>query len=144
MTQRLAIAAAALVAGCGLGPSDPFDDVRGPRYALVSIEGRPLPAPWAPNRAVEDRVTAGELALADGRGAWALTVVSAATGRARRDESAFTYRTVGGRILVEFPCDDTGSCIGPPHLQGVVTDDRVVFDSSRVTRAPLVFERAGR
>jgi hypothetical protein len=142
MRHRLAIAAAALLAGCGL--ASPLDDVPGPRYALVSIEGRALPAPWAPNRAVDDRVTAGELVLADGRGAWALTVVSATTGRARRDEAAFTYRTVGERILVEFPCNDTGSCIGPPHLQGVVTADRVVFDSSRVTRAPLVFARADR
>jgi hypothetical protein len=139
-----ALATALAAAGCDLGAGTEVDDVLragGRRYALASIAGQPLPAPYAENPAVEDRVIAGELALADGRGAWSLTVVDARSGRMRRSAEAFTYATVGGRVRVEFPCDDTASCIGPPHLQGVVTAERVVFDSSRVTRAPLVFER---
>ena len=65
----------------------------------------------------------------------------------KNDESRepFDYVWQGGaqRFTASFRCPDTASCIGPPHLFGHVAEGGgLVIDSSRVTRAPLLYVRA--
>jgi hypothetical protein len=145
MYLRIAIGAAAVIAaGCG-------DDVTvanvaggpslGTRYTLTSIEGQPLPAPYAQNRLSAERVRAGALTLGPGtRGQWTLTV-DGANGRPRQEDAGLSWALQGDRVTVSLDCPALASCVAPPHLFGRVMEWGIVFDSSRVTRAPLVFTR---
>ena len=147
--SRLTIALAAVVAtvvaaGCGddVTVASPRTGQAETRYTLTSIEGQPLPALYAQNRQAADRVRAGTLSLTpDGRGLLSLTIVDATNGRPRVDDGRLTYTRRAERIEVSLECADAGACIAPPHLFGRVSERRIVFDSSRITRAPLVFDR---
>ena len=142
----LAAVSATLAAGCGGRGPFGAEEVTGTRYVLTSIAGRALPAPYAQNLALDDRVQAGTLTLgADGRGEWTLRIAEAATGRVRDSREPFDYawQGGGGRFAASFRCPDTASCIAPPHLFGRVAEGGgLVIDSSRVTRAPMLYVRA--
>ena len=108
---------------------------------LQSIDGVPLPAPYTQNTALTNRMFADTLILGvGGKGQWRAVVEDSYGGAKRRDVENFTYSGTT-HIEIEFYCPDVASCIAPPHLAGDVTSNGIVFTISRVTRAPLVFER---
>ena len=127
-------------------------------FALQSIAGVSLPAPEAFNTACGSTVVADTLLLYAGNTGMRRTTrdvptwngavdpvtcePAASSPRKRvRARNEFTYRLTGARIEIDFPCDDTASCIAPPHLAGTMAANDLTFDSSRIWRTPLVYIR---
>jgi hypothetical protein len=61
----------------------------------------------------------------------------------RLDERPFSYSLDRGRIEVGFECNDVviRSCSPPPHLRGVLADQKLVLDHALYYRTPLEYER---
>ena len=117
-------------------------DARGSRYALRSIAGNPLPAAYAPNPSVTSRVFADTLVLReDGTGEWKAVIENSFGGPTFVGTAELTYTQRDATIRISFVCPDLASCIEPPHLVGEVTSDGLDIQMSRVSRAPLVYER---
>ena len=114
----------------------------GSRYALRSIAGNALPAAYALNPAVTSRVFADTLVLReDGTGEWKAVIENSFGGSTFTGSAELTYTQRDATISISFVCPDLASCIAPPHLVGEVTSDGLDIQMSRVSRAPLVYER---
>lgn len=110
-------------------------------YELRTIDGEALPAPYGENLQYPNRMFADTLVLrADGSGEWRIVVEDSPGGAKRHAVDAFHY-TGQSHIEITFVCPPLALCIAPPHLTGDVTETGIVFSMSRVTRAPLVFDR---
>ncbi len=117
----------------------------GSRYALRSIAGNPLPAIYAQNPDVTSRVIADTLLLReDGTGEWKAVIENFFGGPTHVGSAELTYTQRDASITIAFVCDDMGSCLAPPHLVGEIDSSGLEFHLSRISRAPLVYERVGR
>jgi hypothetical protein len=135
----------ALVFGLGCGNS--LAPLEGDIYVLKSIAGVQLPAPYVENAIEDSRVVADTIALtADGKGVRRITYSGyPAPQDFRRHVNELTYTQSGGRVEINFVCNDTGDCIAGPHLAGAVTDDGMTIDQSAVfTLKPFVYTRVSR
>ena len=131
-----------LLAACGLDP-----DVGGSTYALRSIAGIPLPAPYAQNPQFAGRIMSASIVLReDGTGEWRTVTEDSLGGPTHAGTAELTYTQRAGAITISLVCNDMGACIAPPHLVGEVTSGgrAIDFPLSRITRAPLSYERINR
>ena len=137
MKHRALILALALLGGCnnGLAP------LRGDLYALQSIAGVSLPAPYVANAIEGNRIIADTIALeADGTGM--RRTLYGHLPEASRQEAELTYTRTGARIEINFRCRDTNDCIPGPHLSGTITDTGITIDQSTVySLKPFVYSR---
>ena len=122
--------------------TDPLP-LTGNRYALNSIAGVALPAPYAFNKALNEVIVADTLTLgANGKGVREVVYETGAAPAARyRTTDEFTYVVVGDRIQIAFECNDLASCIAPPHFTGVISASGITLDHSAVTLEPLIYAR---
>lgn len=113
-------------------------------WALRSIDGVMLPAPWAQNEALVSRMTSATLLLrADGTGTWHAVIEETPGGTLLTEDADVTYTRDGANIAISFTCNDLADCIAGPHLVGTWSDTGLTITTSLVTRAPLVFEAVG-
>ena len=118
-------------------------------YVLRTVAGAELPAVLVDNEHAEIVSLADTIWLeADGSGLE--VAVERSTDKAaetapvtRRDERPFSYSLDRGRIEVGFECNDVviRSCSPPPHLRGVLADQKLVLDHALYYRTPLEYER---
>jgi hypothetical protein len=110
------------------------------RYQLNEIAGQALPAPYAMNPAMSQRILAADLHLnPGGRGTWTWTFELEPNGAHQTSSQGFNWTKDGNEIEITFDCGDTASCIAGPHFVGEVSTGRIVVNESSVTRTPLVF-----
>ncbi|HEX9565361.1 MAG TPA: hypothetical protein VF981_15375 [Gemmatimonadaceae bacterium] len=136
-------AASSLVALSLLACDSPTGNPQLPsdNYALRSIANVAVPAPWTPNPAIETRMLSASLRLwPDGTGTWHAVIESEPMIATYQQDSDFTYVRTGAGIEVSLGCPDNASCIAGPHLIGDVTASGIIFTTSLITRAPLVFD----
>jgi hypothetical protein len=113
-------------------------------YALQSVAGVSLPAPYAPNTEYNGLLVADSIAFrADGTGLrhW----VYQDEGSTDRHElyQDFNWTRDGNDVAITFVCPDLALCIAGPHLVGTIDEVSVVITDSKVTRQPLVYQRSG-
>ena len=138
------LAVVAFVLGCG----DPVEPLAFEDYVLRTIDGDPLPAVFIDNAAVATWILTDTLHLVEDGTGWrrTLTLLVIPGGnpseRLSSLETPLTHRVVSGRVEIELACEDTASCIAPPHLAGDRTPSGLRFDVA-LGRVPLVFERLG-
>jgi hypothetical protein len=134
------IYALAVVAGSCRSTTEPLGEV----YVLRSIAGVPMPAPYAPNLEFSARKIADTLFLgADGTGDAHTVMEESLGGRVFTFNEGVTYTRRGNDVEVSYECPPNALalCVAPPHLIGKVTATGIQFVESRVSRAPLVYER---
>lgn len=115
-------------------------------YELVALASSPLPA--LPFGDAGQLIVADTIRLrADGTGQRALWFAQNAFGFARLSRDELTWRVVGDRLEVVFPCDDTvlASCIAPPHLAGTIEPGMqwVVPQARIYSDVAAVYQRVG-
>src|SRR3954462_15790121 len=86
-------------------------------YALQSVAGIPLPAPYAQNPYYNGLVVADSMAFReDGTGTrHAIYQQESSTERYATDEG-FSWTRDGNNIAITFVCPALASCIAGPHL----------------------------
>jgi hypothetical protein len=119
-------------------------DARAEVYVLRSLAGQSLPAPLNSNSASSSRIIADTLAFSEAgvgehRGAYEAPGTGLWTVR-----TAFTYVRTGDRVEISLRCDDSASCIAPPHYVGTFTSTELLIDQSNILPVPMRFERATR
>ena len=145
-TAGLALLGALLAtAGCEVVSPSPN---RVGTFVLTSVAGDPLPAVLTANDVATLIVVDDRIVLFDDGTAEKHTVVSygggpGATSPSETDRSRSTldYHEVGGEIHLNYRCNDTASCIGPPHLVGRYIEGGLQLDFALNFRVPLVYER---
>jgi hypothetical protein len=138
-TIRLIVALAVATASCR-STTESLGEV----YVLRSIAGVPLPAEYAPNVEFKGRKLADTLFLnANGTGELHSTSEESLGGRVLLSDAPVTYQRQGNDLEVSYVCPPNALilCLAPPHLIGKVTASGILFVESRVSRAPLVYER---
>jgi hypothetical protein len=111
------------------------------RYALRTIGGDSLPAKFAVNPDFPGRIVADTLILRkDGSGEERTVVADIPGVSTRTTRVEFTYLLASNRIEISYDCPDMATCIAPPHLTGTRGTAGIIFDVSKVTRVPLVFD----
>ena len=123
-----------VVFGCSSSVAPLTGDV----YVLRSIAGVSVPAPFAQNPAVSQRILADTIAFVTETSGERRTVYE---GRADIERLSFTYTRVGSRVEINFRCNDTGSCIAGPHIVGDLTSSDFVSSVTKITRGPLIYAR---
>jgi hypothetical protein len=133
-----------LALAAGLSCSSPLEPLGRDFYALQSVAGVPLPAPYAPNPSYNGLLIADSIMFRqDGTGArHAVYQEENSTQRYESDES-FNWTRDGNRIAITFVCPPTASCIAGPHLRGTVDETSITITESTVMRQPLVYRRSG-
>ncbi len=111
-------------------------------YVLQSIAGQPLPAAYAENLQLPDRMFADTLVLRDDGTGESRTVIEESLGGSKDHQIQQLTYSGTNHIEITFTCPPAALCIAGPHLAGDVGAGGIVFSVSKVTRAPLVFERA--
>lgn len=117
------------------------EPISGDRYALESISGAPLPAPYSAIPEETNRIHSDTLILAPDGSGERRTVYDSFQGTKRKERTSLTYTNVSGRIEVALACA-TPPCLSPPHLTGTLQGTAITITTSKVTRVPLVFRRA--
>ncbi len=138
--MKRALFAALLIVACtsSAGP------LKGELFVLQSVDGSPLPAPYAENRLIPFRVLADTIALLTSTsGERRVRVEIDNIGTTRFSREAFDYVRNGDRMEISFRCPPNADCIRPPHLAGTVTTDAYLVDMSVVSRSPLVYRHMG-
>lgn len=113
-------------------------------YALESVAGVPLPAPYAPNDAYNGLVIADSIMFReDGTGLrHAVYQEENSTEKYALDDDLNWTRN-GNTIAITFVCPPMASCIAGPHLTGTIEETTLTITDSKVTRHPLVYRRSG-
>ena len=113
-------------------------------YALQSVAGVPLPAPYATNPYYNGLLVADSIMFRDdGTGSrFATYQEENSTSRYSTVES-FHWSRNDNRISITFVCPPTASCIAGPHLKGVIDETSMTITESVVMRHPLVYRRSG-
>ncbi len=118
--------------------------LKGELFILQSIDGIPLPAPYAEDRLIPFRVVADTIALlASTSGERRVRVEIDNVGTTRFSREAFDYVRNGDRMEISFRCPPGAVCVPPPHLAGTVTTESYLVDLSVISRSPLVYRRMG-
>jgi hypothetical protein len=130
----------ALVPGC----SNPAVPLGRDYYALQSVAGVPLPAPYAPNPDVNGLVVADSLMFrADGSGHRQAVYQQEGSTERYTSTDAFNWTREANRISITFVCPPEALCIAGPHLRGTIDETTITIHESVVTRQPLVYRRSG-
>jgi hypothetical protein len=110
-------------------------------YQLRSIAGISLPAPYAPNQALANRMISAWLRLDDdGTGHWHAVAELEPGGSTFEDDEDLNYTRSGDDVSIWLICNDIADCIPGPHFVGSLTETGLTITTSVVTREPLVFE----
>lgn len=125
-----------LLAGCRSSVAP----ISGDRYALESISGAPLPAPYSAIPEETNRIHSDTLILATDGSGERRTVYDSFQGTKRKERTSLTYTSVAGRIELSLACTDP-PCLSPPHLKGTLQGFVITITESKITRVPLVFRR---
>jgi hypothetical protein len=136
---RLSLLTAPLLIGCH---DSTAPGLLGTMYVLQSIDGQPLPAPYAANLQLPDRMFADTLVLRDDGTGESRTVIEESLGGAKDHQVQQLTYSGTNHVEITFTCPPGALCIEGPHLSGDVSAGGIVFSVSKVTRAPLVFARA--
>ena len=136
---RLALALA-LVLGCSKDQSPLGRDF----YALQTVAGVALPAPYATNPSYNGLLVADSLAFRQG-GTGLRHWVYQEEGSTQRValEEDFNWTREGNSIAITFVCPPMALCIAGPHLVGTIDEVTLTITQSVVTRQPLVYQRSG-
>jgi hypothetical protein len=139
--KRLALALIlAAVLGCSKDQSPLGRDF----YALQSIAGVVLPAPYAPNASYNGLLVADSIAFhEDGTGYrhWVYREENSTDDVSLED--GFNWTRDGNSIAITFLCPPAASCIAGPHFVGTIDEVSLTITDSKVTRQPLVYQRSG-
>lgn len=113
-------------------------------YALQTVAGIPLPAPYAQNPYYNGLLVADSMSFRDdGTGLrHAVYQDENSTSQYASDED-FNWTRGGNSIAVTFVCPPMASCIAGPHLTGTIDETTITITDSKVTRGPLVYRRSG-
>lgn len=145
----LALAALSVVAACSDSPTvviRPLDAT----YALVLVDGRPLPAIIPLGGGMSDTVAADTLRFAT-TGAAERRTTRLAGGQpwapdgwyVRTDE--LRYRRIDGRVNIQFVCPPWADCYsGAPVMHALLSDDETILrldDFMEATGHSLVYTR---
>lgn len=111
-------------------------------YELKSIDGVPLPAPYAlpTSSYAAHRLSSTLTLLDDGTGTWEAVSEDDATGETTPESSTLTWELDGANLSVTFDCPGLASCIAGPHLAGTVADITFTVTASPLMRVPQVYE----
>jgi hypothetical protein len=139
--MKRALFAALLIVACTSSAAPPL---KGELFVLQSIDGIPLPAPYAEDRLVPFRVLADTIALLTSTsGERRARVEIDNIGTTRFSREAFDYVRNGDRMEISFRCPPDADCIRPPHLAGTVTTEAYLVDMSVISRSPLLYRHMG-
>jgi hypothetical protein len=113
-------------------------------YALESIAGVPLPAPYAQNPSYNGLLVADSIAFREGGTGFRHSVYQDenSTTRYAIDED-FNWTRDDNEIAITFICPPAALCIAGPHLIGTTDEATLTITDSKVTRQPLVYRRSG-
>ena len=135
---RLAIALVAVL-GCTRDQSPLGRDF----YALESVAGVALPAPYAPS-SYNGLLVADSIAFReDGTGLrhWVYQDENSTARHAIEED--FNWSRDGNSIAITFICPAMALCIVGPHLAGTIDATTLTITDSKVTRQPLIYHRSG-
>ena len=140
MGLRILFALSPLVFSLSCGdPTGPLD--RDGYYALVTVDGDPLPAQVFQNESV--RVTSVSETLRfrpDGTGTRVSEELveqpAGATPEQMHFDTPFHYIVANGRVQIGFDCPPNASCVAPPHMIGRMTGAGISFDYVLGARTP--------
>ena len=126
-----------------------FGDGVAGAYALQSVNGKALPAEVLTNEYVRVAAVADTLFLFEnGTGANVsverLTDEEHPQGATFRWEASLKYTLEGGRLSVEYYCNDVlvlASCAAPPHLRGALDGTTLDIDFALGHRVPQRFTK---
>lgn len=137
----VALAVSAAAAGC---KSDNLGPLGRDFYALQSVAGVPLPAPYAQNPDYNGLLVADSIAFReDGTGLrHAVYQEENSTNRYDANDD-FNWTRQGNTISITMVCPPMALCIAGPHLIGTLDEASLTITDSKVTRQPLVYHRSG-
>jgi hypothetical protein len=133
-----------LIAAGALGCSTDQSPLGRDFYALQSVAGVQLPAPYAPNMAYNGLLVADSISFRDdgtGLRHWVYQDENSTDRHAVEED--FTWSRSGDAIAITFTCPSFASCIAGPHLMGTIDATSIVITDSKVTRQPLLYQRSG-
>ena len=144
-------ASALLILAAPLGCSDPIrpSDLEG-IYVLERIGSDALPAVLQSDQYFRVYIVADTLRLNDdgsGRRTGLLEYEGLLGGDDSNGEvevaNEFTFQVVRGRIEIAFACNDTRSCVAPPHYIARLKDGGLQVQYAVGGRVPLIYRNAG-
>jgi len=136
---RLALALAVI-----LGCKNDLSPLGRDYYALQSVAGVSLPAPYAPNSEYNGLLVADSIAFrADGTGLRHSVYQDENSTVRHAEDIDFSWTRSGNDLAITFVCPGFASCIAGPHLVGTIDDVSIVITDSKVTRQPLIYQRSG-
>jgi hypothetical protein len=141
MRRLLPALGLALAAACSTEPALPLGR---DYYALESVAGVALPAPYAPNPSYNGLLVADSIMFREDGTGHRQAVYQEENSTTRFNSSeALNWTRSGNRIEVTFVCPPTASCIAGPHLVGTLDGTTITMTESVVMRHPLVYRRSG-
>jgi hypothetical protein len=142
---------ALLILAAPLGCGDPIrpSDLEG-IYVLERIGSDALPAVLQSDQYLRVYIVADTLLLNEdgsGRRTGLLEYEGLQGGEVTSGEvpvaSEFTFQIVRGRIEIAFACEDTRSCVAPPHFIARLKDGGLQVFYAVGGRVPLIYGSAG-
>jgi len=133
-----------LILAAALGCSKDESPLGRDFYALQTVAGVPLPAPYAPNASYNGLLVADSIAFReDGTGLrhWVYQDENSTARHALEEE--LNWSRDGNSIAITFVCPPTALCIAGPHFAGTIDETTMTITDSKVTRQPLVYQRSG-
>ena len=138
---------APLIAGASLSCGDPIRPSEVAEvYVLERVGSDSVPAVYYRDETLHVRVLADTLRLFEnGRGKRtglveyeALQGGDGTTSEVPVDDE-FTYEVKYWRVEIAFECDDTGSCIAPPHFIARLTSGELRVEYALGGKVPLIY-----
>lgn len=140
--RRLALGC--LLAGVLGCPADKLDPLGRDFYALESIAGVPLPAPYAQNPDYNGLFVADSMAFREDGTGFSHSVYQPENSVEKyMTDNDFNWTRDGNTIAITFVCPPGADCMAGPHLTGSVDEMTLTITESKVTRQPLVYRRSG-
>jgi len=139
--RKLWIGIVALTLGCS---SDNLGPLGHDYYALESVAGTPLPAPYAPNLDYNGLVLGDSIAFRDdGTGIRRSVFQEEGATEKWSSETDFTWIRNGNQITISLSCPPFALCIAGPHLAGTIDDETLTISESTIMRHPALYRRSG-
>ena len=141
MRKVFVASALAVAAGCS---SDTLGPLGRDFYALQSVAGVSLPAPYAPNPDYNGLLVADSIAFREDGTGLRHAVYQEENSTNRYDSNDdFNWTRSGNTIAITMVCPPMALCIAGPHFIGTLDDGTLTITDSKVTRQPLVYHRSG-
>jgi hypothetical protein len=113
-------------------------------YALQSVAGIALPAPYAQSTIYNGLLVADSIAFrADNTGLRHWVYQDENSTERHTVDTDFTWTRSGNDLTITFVCPPLALCIAGPHLVGTIDEVSIVITDSKVTRQPLIYQRSG-